>query len=432
MVRSASGPRVALVAGLRTPFVRQGTAFRTLTAVELGTAVVREVVMRSGLAPREIERVVFGQVVPSLAAPNIAREVVIDSGLPRDIDATSVVRACTTSYQTTIDLARAIATGDVDAGIAGGADSASDVPVPVSKKLAQALIRLARARTVADRLKAFRHLTPRDFLPEPPALAERSTGLTMGEHAEKMAQENGITRAAQDELAHRSHSLAARAWADGRYAEEVMTVYVPPRHEPVAEDNQVRRDTALADYSALRPVFDRRFGTLTAGNCSPLTDGASAVILMREDKARALGLPVLATLRSYATTALDPRGQMLMGPAYAIPRALDRAGIAFSDLGLVDLHEAFAAQVLSVTQALESRAWAAEHLGRGDAVGRIDWTRFNVMGGSIALGHPFAATGTRQLVQVARELRRRGGGLGLAAACAAGGLGAAIVVEVEP
>ena len=432
MARSASGPRVALVAGLRTPFVKQGTGLRAMTAVELGTAAVRELIMRTGIAPREIERVVFGQVVPSLVAPNIAREVVIDSGLPRDIDATSVVRACTTSYQTAIDLSRAIATGDVDAGIAGGADSASDVPVAVSKKLAQALIRLGRARTVGDRLKAFRHLTPRDFLPEPPALAERSTGLTMGEHAEKMAQENGIARSAQDEYAHRSHSLAARAWADGRFAQEVMTVYVPPKYEAVSEDNLVRRDSALGEYTALRPVFDRRFGTITAGNSSPLTDGASAVLLMREDKAKALGLSPLAYLREHATTALDPRGQMLMGPAYAIPKVLDRAGVAFDDLTLIDLHEAFAAQVLRVTPALESRAWAAEHLGRGDAVGRIDWTRFNVMGGSIALGHPFAATGTRQLVQVANELRRRGGGLGLAAACAAGGLGAAILLEVEP
>jgi acetyl-CoA acyltransferase len=432
MASHATTPRVALIAGLRTPFVRQSTSLRAMTALDLGAAVVKELVARAGVAPRDIERVVFGQVVPSLGALNIAREVVIESGLPRDTDATSVARACTTSYQTTIDLARAIAAGDVDAGVAGGADSASDVPVAVSKKLAQALIRLGRARSVGDRLMAFRHLTPRDFLPEPPALAERSTGLTMGEHAEQMAQENGIARQAQDELAHRSHTLAAKAWADGRFAQEVMTVHVPPGYEPVGDDNLVRRESALGDYAALRPVFDRRFGTITAGNSSALSDGASAVLLMREDKARALGLRPLAFLKSHAFTALDPRGQMLMGPAYAIPRALDRAGLVFGDLDLVDLHEAFAAQVLSVIQAVESKAWASEHLGRSEAVGRLDWTRFNVSGGSIALGHPFAATGTRQLTQVARELARRGGGLGLLAACAAGGLGAAIVIEVDP
>jgi acetyl-CoA acyltransferase len=428
MASPATIPRVALIGGLRTPFVRQSTSLRAMTALDLGAAVVRELVARTGIAPREVERVVFGQVVPSLGALNIAREVVIESGLPPTTDASSVARACTTSYQTTIDLARAIASGEVAAGIAGG----TDVPVAVSKKLAQALIRLGRAKSVADRVMAFRHLTPRDFLPEPPALAERSTGLTMGEHAEQMAQENGIGRPAQDELAHRSHTLAARAWADGRFAEEVLTVYVPPRYEPVESDNLVRRESQLADYAALRPVFDRRFGTITAGNSSALSDGASAILLMREDKARALGLRPLAYLRSHAFTALDPRGQLLMGPAYAIPRALDRAGITFADLDLVDLHEAFAAQVLSVIQALESKAWAAEHLGRGEAIGRLDWTRFNVSGGSIALGHPFAATGARQLTQVARELARRGGGLGLLAACAAGGLGAAIVIEVDP
>jgi len=253
----------------------------------------------------------------------------------------------------------------------------------------------------------------------------------MGQHADQMARENGITRAAQDEYAHRSHTLATRAWADGRFAKEVMTVKVPPAGTAVATDNTVRKNSSLADYARLRPLFDEHTGTITAGNTSPLSDGASAAIFMREDKARALGLVPLAFVRSYAFTAIDPRGQMLIGPAYAIPKALDRAGATWSDLALVDLHEAFAAQVLSVTQAIESKTWAERHLGRGAAIGRIDWDRFNVTGGSLALGHPFAATGTRQLVQLARELGRRGGGLGVAAACAAGGLGAAIVLEVE-
>ena len=426
----ASGTRVALVAGLRTPFVKQSTAFRSMSALQLGTAAVSELLARSGVPIKDLERVVYGQVVPSLSAPNIAREIVLDAGLPRTIDAFSVSRACATSYQSSIDVVQAILAGDIDAGLAGGADSASDVPIAVSKKLAGALIKLNRARTLADRIKAFRDLSPRDLIPEPPALTERSTGLTMGEHAEQMAQDNGISRSAQDEYAHRSHALAAKAWADGRFAEEVMTVFVPPGYDAVAQDNLVRDGGDIADYAKLRPVFDKKFGTITAANSSPLTDGASAAIYMREDKARALGLRPLAYVKSWAFTALDPRGQMLMGPAYAIPKALDRAGATFDDLRLVDLHEAFAAQILSVTQAIESKAWAEQHLGKGQAIGSIDWTRFNVMGGSIALGHPFAATGTRQLVQLARELGRRGGGLGIAAACAAGGLGAAIVLEV--
>lgn len=426
------GRRVAIVAGLRTPFAKQGTAFRTMSALDLGTAVVGELLQRAQVPAREIDRVVYGQVVPSLTAPNIAREIVLDAGMRRDIDAYSVSRACATSYQASVDIAQAIAAGEIDCGISGGADSASDVPIAVSKRLAEALIKLNRARSLGERLKAFKDIKPRDLLPVAPALRERATGLTMGESAEKMAQENGITRAAQDEYAHLSHTRAAAAWADGRFAEEVMTVYSPPRYqEAVSEDNLVRKDSALDSYAKLRPVFDRQYGTITAANSSPLTDGASALLLMAEDKVKALGLAPLGYIRSYAFTALDPAGQMLMGPAYAVPKALDRAGVKLSDMALIDLHEAFAAQVLSVLQAFESRAFAEKELGRGEALGEVDRDKLNVMGGSIALGHPFAATGVRQITQVTRELKRRGGGLGLCAACAAGGLGAAMIVEVE-
>jgi acetyl-CoA acyltransferase len=420
-----------MVAGVRTPFQKRGTGFARMSAVELGAAVVREVVARAGVDGREIERVVFGQVVPSLSAPNIAREIAIDAGLPREVDAHSVSRACTTSYRTAIDVAQAIAAGEIACGIAGGADSVSDVPIALSPALAGALNRMDRARSVRERIAAFAGLSPRDLVPAPPALTERSTGLTMGEHAERMAQDNGIARATQDELAHRSHTRAAAAWADGRLAGEVMTLH-PPGGGAVSEDNLVRRRADLAAYARQQPVFDRARGTVTAANSSALTDGAAALVLLREDRARALGLRPLAYLRAHAFTALDPHGQMLMGPAFAIPLALTRAGARFSDLALLDLHEAFAAQVLSVTQAIESKAWAAAHLGAAEAIGTIDWDRFNVTGGSIAIGHPFAATGARQLVQTARELARRGGGLGCVAACAAGGLGAAIVLEVEP
>lgn len=430
--QTPAGRRTAIVAGLRTPFVKQGTAFRSMSALDLGTAVVNELLQRTQLDSKEIDRVVYGQVVPSLTAPNIAREVVLDTGMRRDIDAYSVSRACATSYQAAADIAQAIATGEIDCGIAGGADSVSDVPIAVGKRLAEALLKLNRARSLSDRIKAFKGLKPRDLMPVPPALKERATGLTMGESAEKMAQENGISRQAQDEYAHRSHERAAAAWADGRFAEEVMTVYPGPRYQdPVSEDNVVRKDSSLDGYATLRPVFDKKYGTITAANSSPLTDGASALLLMSEDKAKALGLAPLGYIRSYAFTALDPRGQMLMGPAYATPKALERAGVAWADLSLVDLHEAFAAQVLSVLQAFESRSFAERELGRSEPIGKVDWDKLNVMGGSIALGHPFAATGARQIIQVTRELGRRGGGLGLCAACAAGGLGAAMIVEVE-
>ncbi|MBZ0118607.1 MAG: acetyl-CoA C-acyltransferase FadI [Sandaracinaceae bacterium] len=426
---NGNGRRVAIVAGLRTPFAKQSTAYEDLSALDLGKTVVAELLSRTGIDPHEVEQVVYGQVAPSLQAPNIAREIVLLTGMPKDIEAFSVSRACATSYQSAVSVAEAIWAGTIDCGIAGGADSASDVPIGVSKKLAHALIDANRARDLKGRLKAFSGLSPKDFLPVPPALKEYTTGLTMGESAEKMAKENHIARAAQDEVAHKSHANAAKAWADGRFAGEVMQVYVPPKYEPFREDNLVRKDSQLESYAKLKPVFDRKHGTITAANSSPLTDGASALLLMSEEKAKAMGLSVLGYIKSYAFAALDPGGQMLMGPSYATPKALDRAGITLKDLALIDMHEAFAAQVLSNTQAFASKKFAQEKLGRGEAIGEVDMDRFNVTGGSIAIGHPFAATGARQIMQTLNELKRRGGGLGLCTACAAGGLGAAMVLE---
>jgi acetyl-CoA acyltransferase len=429
MAKKNGGHRVAIVAGLRTPFARSGTQYKDLSALDLGKLVVAELLERSHVKPGEVQQVVYGQVVPSLSAPNIAREIVLGTGMPRDIEAYSVSRACATSYQSTINVAEAIMAGTIDCGVAGGADSASDVPIAISKNLREALMAANRAKSLGQRIKAFAGLSPRDLVPVPPALKEPSTGLTMGESAEKMAKENHISREAQDELAHRSHSLAAQAWIDGRFEKEVMRTYVPPKFEAFTEDNLVRRDSTLEGYAKLRPVFDRKHGSITAGNSSPLTDGASAMLLMSEDKAKEGGFDVLGFIRSYAFAALDPAGQMLMGPAFATPIALERAGIKLKDLDLIDMHEAFAAQVLSNTQAFESDTFAQEKLGRQKRIGEIDWDKFNVCGGSIAIGHPFAATGARQITQTLNELGRRGGGMALCTACAAGGLGAAIVLE---
>jgi acetyl-CoA acyltransferase len=426
----SKGQRVAVVAGLRTPFAKQWTAYRELSALDLANLLVTELLQRTGLDPREIQQLVYGQVVPSVDAPNIAREIVLATGMPRDIEAYSVSRACATSYQSAVNVTESILAGVIDAGIAGGADSTSNVPITVSKRLGDALIAATKARSLGERVQAFAGLRPRDLAPTAPAIKEFSTGLSMGESAEKMAKENHISRADQDAFAHRSHTLAARAWAEGKLDDEVMEVFVPNRfEESIRQDNLVRKDSTLDKYAELRPAFDRRHGTVTAGNSSPLTDGASALILMREDKAKALGLQALGFVRSYAFAALDPAGQLLMGPSYATPIALDRAGIKLSDLDLIDMHEAFAAQILSNTQAFESKKFAAEELGRSEAIGTIDWDKFNVNGGSISMGHPFAATGARQITQTLRELQRRGGALALCTACAAGGLGAAMVLE---
>jgi acetyl-CoA acyltransferase len=429
MAKSNGDRRVAIVAGLRTPFAKQGSAYKHLSALDLGKIVVAELLQRTGLEPSCVQQVVYGQVIPSLTVPNIAREIVLGTGMPRSIEAYSVARACATSYQSAVNVAESIQAGVIDCGIAGGADSASDVPMAVSKRLGEALVKASKARSFADKLRAFSSLGVSDLVPVPPALKELSTGLTMGESAEKMAKENGISRADQDELAHRSHMLAAQAWADGRLREEVMPVFVPPSYEAFDEDNLVRKDSELDAYAKLKPVFDRRYGTVTAGNSSPLTDGASALLLMSEKKAKALGFEALGYLRSYAFAAVDPAEQLLMGPAYAAPLALDRAELKLKNMDLIDMHEAFSAQVLSNIQALESDAFAQQKLGRDKRVGKIDWDKLNVSGGSIALGHPFAATGARQINQALRELRRRGGQYALCTACAAGGLGAAMVLE---
>ena len=334
--------QVVVVDGLRTPFQKMGTGFSELSSIDLGAAVVSELLQRTGVSGRQVDRVVYGSVAPNLSGPNIAREVVLDAGLPRNIDAFSVVRACATSYQTAISASQAIAIGEIDCAIAGGADSASDVPISVSKKLAKALIKLNKARTLTQRIKAFSKLSPRDLLPQPPALVERSTGLSMGQSAEQMAQANNISRAAQDEFAHRSHQLAAAAWADGRYSQEVATVFISPTYTgAISVDNMVRGDSNLEAYAKLRPVFDKKHGTITAANSSPLSDGASALLMMNAAKAKADGHTPLATIKSYASTALDPREQMLMGPAYAIPLALERANLKLEDIDLLDIHEAF-------------------------------------------------------------------------------------------
>lgn len=421
--------RVAIVRGLRTPFVKAGSVFSGLTALDLGRMVVQELVQRADLDPNEINQLVFGQVIPTLTAPSIAREVVIAAGLPRKIEAFTVARACATSIQAMTTAANAIAVGEADVVIAGGTESMSDAPIFTSRPLAHALVAASKARSLADKLKPFQKLKGKDLLPVPPAIAEYSTGQTMGESAEKMAKENGISREEQDRIALASHHNAARAWKEGRFDGEVMHVVVPPKYEEVAaRDNIVREDTSLEALGQLRPAFDRKYGTITAGNASPLTDGAAALLLMSEEKAKALGYEPLGFLRAHAYAATDPGDQLLQGPAYAAPIALQRAGMKLADIDLVEMHEAFAAQVASNIQALASPAFAKK-AGWSAPVGEVDRERLNVNGGSISLGHPFGATGARIVTQALNELKRRNKNTVLCTVCAAGGLGAAVVLE---
>ena len=428
---TSQGERIAVVSGLRTPFARQSTAFDGVPALDMGKMVVSEMLQQVDIDPKLIDQVVFGQVVQMPEAPNIAREIVLGTGMDVGTDAYSVTRACATSFQAAANVAESIISGTIDIGIAGGADSSSVLPIGVSKHLAATLLALSKAKTMSKRLKLLSKLSVKDLMPVPPAVAEYSTGLSMGQTAEQMAKSHGITRQEQDALAHRSHTLAAQAWRDGLIQEEVITAFPEPFRQWIDKDNNIREDSSLESYAKLRPAFDRKFGSVTAANSTPLTDGAAALLLMREGRAKELGLKPLGYIRSYAFSAIGVEQDMLMGPSYATPMALDRAGVTLRDLTLIDMHEAFAAQALSNVKMFGSTQFAREKLGRSEAIGEIDMDKFNVLGGSIAYGHPFAATGARMITQTLRELQRRGGGLALNTACAAGGLGAAMILEAE-
>ncbi|EJT0553290.1 acetyl-CoA C-acyltransferase FadI [Vibrio vulnificus] len=430
-VKTRQGERVAIVAGLRTPFARQSTEFSQVPAVDLGKMVVSDLLARTDIDPKLIDQVVFGQVVQMPEAPNIAREIVLGTGMNIHTDAYSVTRACATSFQSAVNVAESIMAGAIDIGIAGGADSSSVLPIGVSKKLAASLLALSKTKTLGQKLKVLSGLGLKDLMPVPPAVAEYSTGLSMGQTAEQMAKTHGITRAEQDALAHRSHTLASQAWRDGKIAGEVMTAFPEPYKKWIAEDNNIRHDSTLEGYAKLRPAFDRQYGSVTAANSTPLTDGAAAVLLMREGRAKELDMEILGYIRGYAFSAIGVESDMLMGPSYATSKVLQNTGLALSDLTLIDMHEAFAAQALANVKMFASDKFAQENLGRSKAMGEIDMDKFNVLGGSIAYGHPFAATGARMMTQTLRELKRRGGGLALNTACAAGGLGAAMILEVE-
>ena len=424
-----NGRRVAIVGGVRTPFAKAGTALKSFTAIELGKLCVAELIQRTNLDGKEVDAVVYGTVVPSVIAPNIAREVSLMPMLPKGCEAFTVSRACASANQAITDAADQIVLGHADVIIAGGAESLSNVPILHSRRMSEKLVGFSRAKNAGQRLRILGSIRPKDLVPITPAIAEPTTGETMGESAEKMAKINHIARQAQDEFALRSHQRAAEGTRSGRLTAEIVPIYLPPKlEEALGSDNGVRTDTSLEQLQALRPVFDRRYGSVTAGNASPLTDGASAVLLMSEERARALGYTPVAYVRSYAYAALDPGEQLLMGPVLAAPVALSRAGLTLRDMGLVEMHEAFAAQVLSNLQGFESLEWA-RRAGFTTPVGPVDETRLNVMGGSISIGHPFGATGGRIVITLANEMHRRDVEFGLLTVCAAGGMGHSMVLE---
>ncbi len=411
-------PRAVILGGSRTPFVRAGTAYAELDVLDLARAATVEALARCEVAAEDVDEVVYGNVLRPVSYHNLAREIVLALSLPARIPAFTVGMACASACVAITTAADHVAVGSASLVVAGGSESLSNVPMMVSAKLARALVAASGAKSATAKLRSFADVRLRDLVPVAPGIRETSTGLTMGDSAEQMAAINAISREEQDHWALRSHRLAAAAWEDGRLGCEVSPVYVDGH--AVTADGQIRRDTTIEKLAALRPVFDRAHGTVTAGNASPLTDGAATVVVASADRARELGRRPLATVRAYAYAAVDPGDQLLIAPAYAIPVALERAGLTLGEIGVFEMHEAFAAQVLSTLRVLER-----------NGVGTVPEDRLNVAGGSIALGHPFGATGARVVLTLANEMRRRGERFGLATVCAAGGNGCAIVLENE-
>lgn len=425
---TANGRSPVLVDGCRTPFLRSGTGFADQSAYDLGRIALKGITERTGIDPGSLDRVIMGAVLPGADTPNVAREAALAAGIPATVPAYTVSLACISSNQAITDAMALIQTGHADAVLAGGTEVLSDPPIRFQRPVRKRLVAAQKAGSPVEYARLLRGLAPADLLPDVPSISEYSTGLTMGESAEQLAAAFGVSREAQDAYALRSHHLAAEAWEAGRYDRQVLPAAVAPDFEPQTRDNGVRPDTTLDKLASLRPAFEKPYGAVTAGNASFLTDGASAALVMAEEAAAARGLAPMARLREYEYVAFPPDVRLLLGPAAAIPRVLRAAGLSKDDIDVWELHEAFAGQVLAVLRALDSQAFADEYLG-GERFGEIPLDRLNLWGGSLSLGHPFGATGTRLVTTAAERLRAEDGRLAVVAACAAGGHGHAIVLE---
>jgi len=422
--------RVAILGGVRIPFARANGAYVEAANQDMLTAAMAGLVQKFGLHNERLGEIAAGAVIKHSHDWNLARECALGSGLDPTTPAYDLQRACGTSLSAVAQLANRIALGEIESAIAGGADSASDIPLAYSPKLQRTVLSLARGKTWGDKLSTIGSLRPRDLAPKAPGIAEPRTGLSMGQHCEEMAKEWAIGRREQDELALASHKNAAGAWASGFFDDLIV------EFNELKKDNNVRGDTSLERLASLKTAFDPSpAGTLTAGNSSPLTDGAACVLLASEEWASSRKIPVQAYLAFTETAAVDFVGMsgtkegMLMAPAYAVPRMLDRAGLRLQDFDVYEIHEAFAAQVLCTLKAWESESFCREKLGRPAALGAIDRSRMNPKGSSVALGHPFAATGARIVATLAKQLAQRRSGRGLISSCAAGGMGVTAILE---
>jgi len=424
-----NGRNIVLVDGCRIPFLRANTDYKNLTSYDLGRLAIKAILDKTQVDPAMIDSVHMGTVISNLETSNIARESALGAGIPDTVPAFTVTQACISANRAITTGSDLIATSQADIVIAGGTESMSDIPIKFRKKFRQRLIESQKYRGFTDYLKFFKGLRFSDLLPEIPAIAEFSTQKTMGQDCDILASRLGVTRKEQDEYALRSHLLAANAAEARLFDNEIEPVMLPPVFEVLNKDNGIRGDSTLEKLETLRPSFVKVNGTLTAGNSSFLTDGAAAVLLMSEEKAKALGYTAKAFIRAYAYSAQDPQLELLLGPAYSISKILDITGMAISNFDVFEFHEAFAAQILANLKMLNSDRFAKEKLLKSDKIGNIPMDKFNTMGGSLSIGHPFGATGARLVATAANRLIREDGTFALIASCAAGGLGNAMVLE---
>ncbi|XP_038655984.1 trifunctional enzyme subunit beta, mitochondrial isoform X5 [Scyliorhinus canicula] len=420
---------VVLVEGVRIPFLMSGTTYADLMPHDLARAVLQGLLTRTSIPKADVEYIVFGTVIQEVKTSNVAREASLGAGFSDKTPSHTVTMACISSNQAMTTAVGLIASGQCETVIAGGVEFMSDVPIRHSRKMRKILLSLNRAKTIGQRLTLLGKIRPDHFAPELPAVAEFSTSETMGHSADRLAAAFGVSRAEQDEFAIRSHVLAKKA-ETAKLLKDVIPFKVPGRHT-VTKDNGIR-PSSVEQMAKLKPAFIKPHGTITAANASFLTDGASAVLIMSEDKALAMGYKPLAYLRDFVYVSQDPKDQLLLGPAYATPKVLEKAGLALEDIDVFEFHEAFAAQILSNMKAMDSDWFAKTYMGRKSRVGVPQMDKFNCWGGSLSLGHPFGATGCRLVTTAAHRLIDGGGQYALIAACAAGGQGHGMVVETYP
>lgn len=421
--------KVVIIDGSRTPFLRSGTDYMDLLSYQLGGFAIKGLLNKTGIDPKLVDGVVMGNVISNVKTPNVAREAALTAGIPNTVPCRTVSQACISANRAIGDACLEIMTGRSDIMIAGGIDHTSDSPIQFPRKMRKKLFKAQRLKTMGDNLKFISTLRPSDFVPERPAVAEYTTDRVMGQDCDIMAARFEISRAEQDEFAVRSHQLAAKAHEAGHLPEEMVEVSLPPKFKIINRDNGVRGDSTMEKVARLRPAFDRKFGTLTAANSSFLTDGASAVLLMSEEKAKELGLSPKAEIIDFEFTGQRLEDELLLGPTYATAALLERNNMSFDDLDVIEFHEAFAGQILSNLKALASDEFAKENLGRDKAVGKAPMDKFNLWGGSLSIGHPFGATGGRLVTTTCNRLQKENGTYGLLAACAAGAHGHAMLLK---